>query len=66
MIDVSYNSSLTSQEVQHRVFYPDGHPSKDQPCPTELNFGEQTGTGLFPVEIAVPYFVYDRIQCKNG
>ena len=38
---------------QHRVFYPDGHPSRYQPCPTELNFGEQTGTGVFPVVIAV-------------
>jgi len=25
VIDVYY-TSLTSQEVQHRVFYPDGHP----------------------------------------
>ena len=49
-----YNASLTSQEVQHRVFYPDGHPSRYQLCPTELNFGEQTGTGVFPVVIAVP------------
>ena len=23
-----YYTSLTSQEVQHRVFYPDGHPSR--------------------------------------
>ena len=29
--------------------YPDGHPSRYQPCPTELNFGEQMGTGVFPV-----------------
>ena len=39
---------LTSQGVQHRVFYVDGHPSRYQPRPTELNFGEQTGTGVFP------------------
>ena len=49
-----YNASLTSQEVQHRVCYPDRHPSRYQPYPTELNFGEQTGTGVFPVVIAVP------------
>ena len=51
MIDVFY-TSLTSQEVQHRVFYPDGHPSRLQPCPTGRNFGEQTGTGVFPLVIA--------------
>ena len=53
MIDVHY-ASLTSQEVQNRVFYPDGHPSRYQPCPIEPNFGEQTGTGVFPVVIAAP------------
>ena len=53
MIDVHY-TSLTSQGVQHRVFYRDGHPSRYQPCPTGLNFGEQTGTGVFPLVIAVP------------
>ena len=52
VIDVYY-ASLTSQEVQHRVFYPDGHPSRYQPRPTGLNFGEQTGTGVFPLVIAV-------------
>ena len=53
MIDVHY-VSLTSQGVQHRVFYPDGHPSRYQPRPTGLNFSEQTGTGVFPLVIAVP------------
>ena len=53
MIDVHY-ASLTSQGVQHRVFYLDGHPSRYQPCPTALNCGEQTGTGVFPLVIAVP------------
>ena len=53
MIDVQY-ASLTSQGVQHRVFYLDGHPSRYQPRPTGLNFGEQTGTGVFPLVIAVP------------
>ena len=48
MIDVHY-ASLTSQGVQHRVFYLDGHPSRYQPRPTGLNFGEQTGTGVFPL-----------------
>ena len=52
VIDVHY-ASLTSQ-VQHRVFYPDGHPSRYQPRPTGLNCGEQTGTGVFPLVIAVP------------
>ena len=52
MIDVHY-ASLTSQGVQHRVFYRDGHPSRYQPRPTGLNFGEQTGTGVFPLVIAV-------------
>ena len=52
MIDVHY-ASLTSQGVQHRVFYLDGHPSRYQPRPTGLNFGEQTGTGVFPSVTAV-------------
>ena len=51
MIDVHY-ASLTSQGVQHRVFYLDGQPSRYQPRPTGLNFGEQTGTGVFPLAIA--------------
>ena len=49
VFDVHY-ASLTSQGVQHRVFYLVGHPSRYQP----LNFGEQTGTGVFPLVIAVP------------
>ena len=53
VIDVHY-ASLTSQGVQHRVFYRDGHPSRYQPRPTGLNCGEQTGTGVFPLVIAVP------------
>ena len=33
--------------------YPDGgHASRYQPRPTGLNFGEQTGTGVFPLVIA--------------
>ena len=52
--DVRY-ASLTSQGVQHRVLYRDGHPSRYQPRPTGLNFGEQTGTGVFPLVIAVPH-----------
>ena len=52
MIGVYY-ASLTSQEVQHRVNYPDGQPSRYQPRPTGLNFGEQTGTGVFPLVKAV-------------
>jgi len=47
MTDVHY-ASLASRRVQHRVFYLDGHPSRYQPRPTGLNFGEQTGTGVFP------------------
>ena len=47
VIDVHY-ASLTSQAVQHGVFYLDGHPSRYQPRPTGLNFGEQTGTGVSP------------------
>ena len=53
VIDVYY-VILTSQGVQHRVFYQDGYPSRCQPRPTGLNFGEQTGTGVFPLVIAVP------------
>ena len=53
MIDVRY-ASLTSQGVQHRVLYLDGHPSRYQPSPTGLNFGGQTGSGVFPLVIAVP------------
>ena len=45
VIDV-HCTSLTSQGVQHRVFYLDGHPSRYQPRPTGLNFGEQTGTSV--------------------
>ena len=59
VIDVHY-ASLTSQWVQHRVFYRDGHPSRYQPRPTGLNFSEQTGTGIFPLVTAVPlqeYFI---------
>ena len=53
MIDVHY-ASLTSQGVQHRVIYLDGHPSRYQPRPTGFNFGEQTGNSVFPWVIAVP------------
>ena len=54
MIDVYY-ASLTSQGVQPRVFYLDGHPSRYQPRPTGLiNFGEQRGTDVFPLVIARP------------
>ena len=60
MIDVYY-ASLTSQGVQHRVFYLDGHPSRYQPHPTGLNFGEQTGTGVFPLVIAVPILLVQAI-----
>ena len=52
MIEIHY-ASLTSQGVQHRVFYRDGHPSRFQPLPTRLNCGEQTGPGVFPLVIAV-------------
>ena len=51
VIDVHY-ASLTSHGVQHRVLYLDGHPSRHQPRPTGLNFGEQTGTGVFPLVMA--------------
>ena len=51
VIDV-HSASLTSQGV----FYRDGHPSRYQPRPTGLNFGEQTGTGVFPLVIAVPLY----------
>ena len=47
-------SSLTSHGVQNRVLYLDDHPSRYQPRPTGLNFGEQTETGVFPLLIAVP------------
>ena len=53
MIDVHY-ASLTSQGVRHRVFYRDGYPSRCKPRLTGLNFGEQTGTGVFPLVIAIP------------
>ena len=56
MIDVHY-ASLASRRVQHRVFYLDVHPSRYQPRPTGLNFGEQTGTGVFPLVIAVQILV---------
>ena len=53
VIDVHY-ASVTSQGVQHRVFYLGGHSCRYQLRPTGLNFGEQTGTGVFPLVIAVP------------
>ena len=53
VIDVHY-ASLTSQGVQHRVIYLDGHTSRYQPRPTGFNFGEQTGNSVFPLVIAVP------------
>ena len=59
VIDVHY-ASLTSQGVQHRVFYRDGHPSRYQPRPTGLNFGEQTGSGVFPLVIAVRLWITPR------
>ena len=70
MIDVYY-ASLTSQEVQDRVFYPDGNLSRYQPCPTGLNFGEQTETGVFPLVIAVLLLHRSKLQTavisgKNG
>ena len=43
--------------ARHRVFYRDDHPSRYQPRPTGLIFGEQTGTGVFPLVIAVPLLV---------
>ena len=55
MIDVHY-ASLTLQGVQQRVFDLDDHPSRYQPRPTGLNFGEQTGTGVFPLVTAVSRF----------
>ena len=51
VIDVGY-ASLISQGVQHEELYLDGHPSRYQPRPTGLNFGEQTGIGVFPLVIA--------------
>ena len=60
VIDVHY-ASLTSQGVQHRVFYRDGHSSRYQPRPTGLNFGEQTGTGVFPLVRAVPACLHATI-----
>ena len=62
VIDVHY-ASLTSQGVQHRVFYLDGHPSRYQPRSTGLNFGEQAGTGVFPlVKSRTPYYKQNRNQ----
>ena len=50
--DIHY-ASLTSQGVQYKIFYLGGHPSRYQPRPTGLNFGEQTGTGVFALVIAI-------------
>ena len=61
VIDVHY-ASLTSQGVQHRVPYLDGHPSRYQPRPTGLNFGEQTGTGVFSLVIAVPVLSIENMN----
>ena len=64
MIDVHY-ASLTSQGVQHRVFYLDGHPSRYQPHPTGLNFSEQTETGVFPLVIAVPLNTFGEVTSQK-
>ena len=58
--DIHY-ASLNSQGVQHKVFYLDGHPSRYQPRPTRLNFGEQTGTCVFPLVIAA----HKKRKCSN-
>ena len=70
MIGVHY-ASLTSQGVQHRVFYLDGQLSRYQPRPTGINFDEQTGTGVFPMVTAVPprtsfeWANYVRVLCSS-
>ena len=44
-----------------------GHPSRYQPRPTGLNFGEQTGTGVFPLVIAAPTnMIAVTTQCWIG
>ena len=48
----NHNASLTYQGVQHGRF-PRCHPSSYQHRLTELNFGEQTGTGVLPLVQAV-------------
>ena len=48
-----HHASLIFQRVQHWVFYLVGHPSRYEPRPPGLNFGEQTETGIFPLVIAV-------------
>ena len=64
MTDVHY-ASLTSHGEQHRVFYLDGDPCRYQSRPAGLNFGEQTGTGVFPLVIAVPIYDADTgISCR--
>ena len=63
VIDLHY-ASLTSQAVQHGVFYPDGHPYRYQPRPTGLNFGEQTGTGVSLLVITVLCTI-QSVQCKK-
>ena len=35
-----------------------GHPSRYQPRSTELNFGEQRGTGVFPREQSLRVLLY--------
>ena len=50
---MSTTPAYAPKEVQHRVFCLDGHPSRYQPRPKGLNFGEQTGSGVFPLVIAL-------------
>ena len=59
MIDVHY-ASLTSQGVQNRILYLDGHPSRYQPPLTGLNCSEQMEIGVFPLVIAVPLKVAEH------
>ena len=66
VIDV-HNASLTAQGVQHMVFTLDGHPSRYQPRPTGLNFGEQTGTGVFPFgNSRTSHLVHHLIDVKKN
>ena len=51
---MSTTPAYPPKEVQHRVFYLDGHPSRYQPRTTGLNFAEQMGTGVFHLVIAAP------------
>lgn len=51
------NIRKTKKKSQQHMEFPSGHPSKYYPCPTQLNFGDQTRTSgpcvVWPLAVMV-------------